>query len=56
MKGVIEMKNNKINTNTPAKLLANISLQFSKIGANSACCYIYHQPELPKEIRKLRKF
>lgn len=39
-----------------AKLLADISLQFSRIAANGACCYIYHQPKMPDSVKKLRKF
>ena len=35
--------------------IANIALTFSKIGANSKCCCIYHQPEKP-DLKKLRKF
>lgn len=30
--------------NQPAKVLANLSLKLGKMSADSACCYIYHQP------------
>ncbi len=50
------MKNKKNNIIKTANLLADISLQFSKISANSACCYIYHQPDMPSEVKQLRKF
>lgn len=50
------MKNTKnLKTNT-ARVLANVSLKFGKIAANSACCYIYHQPKMPKELKKMREF
>lgn len=35
--------------------IANIALTFSKIGANSKCCWLFHQPEKP-DLKKLRKF
>ena len=35
-----------------AKALANVSL---KLGADSACCYIFHQPKMPETLRKMKK-
>lgn len=35
--------------------MAKFALTFSKIGANSKCCWLYHQPEKP-DLKKLRKF
>lgn len=49
------MSKNKLQSQS-AKALANISLRFGKISANSACCYIYHQPKMPETIKKMRKF
>lgn len=39
----------------PAKLLATASLKLGKISANSACCYIFHQPKMPEALRKMNK-
>lgn len=30
-----------------AKALANVSLKLGKMSAESACCYIFHQPKMP---------
>ncbi|WP_371287465.1 cyclic lactone autoinducer peptide [Dorea sp.] len=49
------MSKNKLQFQS-AKALANISLRLGKISANSACCYIYHQPKMPETIKKMRKF
>lgn len=38
----------------PAKVLASLSLKLGKISANSACCYIYHQPKIPSALKKMR--
>ena len=38
-----------------ATLIASIALAFSFVGANTYCCFIYHQPEKP-DLKKLRKF
>ncbi|WP_122643935.1 cyclic lactone autoinducer peptide [Luxibacter massiliensis] len=37
-----------------AKLLANISLKIGKMSADSACAYIYHQPKMPEELKKMK--
>ena len=34
--------------NQSAKALANVSLKLGKMSADSACCYIYHQPKIGK--------
>lgn len=39
-----------------AGVMANVAMKFGKIAANSACCYIYHQPKMPEGMKKLRKF
>lgn len=44
-------KENKI-----AGVLAETAKGLGKIAANSACCYIYHQPKLPDAVKKLRNF
>ncbi|WP_378961082.1 cyclic lactone autoinducer peptide [Mediterraneibacter gnavus] len=36
--------------------LASIALVFSVFAANSKCMCIYHDPEKPEELKKLRKF
>ncbi len=38
-----------------AKVLANVSLKVGKMSANSACAYIYHQPQMPDGLRELKK-
>lgn len=38
------------------ELLAKAAISVSKMSANSRCCYIYHQPKIPKDLKKLRKF
>lgn len=44
-------KENKI-----AEVLARTAKGFGKIAANSACCYIYHQPKMPDAVKKLKKY
>ena len=41
--------------NQPAKVLANLSLKLGKRSADSACCYIYHQPKMPEALKKMKK-
>ena len=36
-----------------AKALANVSLKLGKMSADSACCYIFHQPKMPETLRKM---
>lgn len=36
-----------------AKILANVGLKLGKMSANTACSYIYHQPKMPKELKKV---
>ncbi len=48
----MKMKNVKTQT---AKALANVSLKFGKMSADSACCYIFHQPKMPETLKKLKK-
>lgn len=38
----------------PAKVLANLSLKLGKMSANSACCYIYHQPKMPEALKMMK--
>lgn len=35
-----------------AKLLANVAFRMGKLSANTTCSYIYHQPKMPKELKK----
>lgn len=37
-----------------AKVLANVSLKLGKISADSACCYIYHQPKMPEALKMMK--
>lgn len=39
-----------------AKVLANASLKLGKMSADSACCYIYHQPKMPDALKKMKNF
>lgn len=51
------MKSNNVkNQNQLAKVLANVSLKLGKMSADSACCYIYHQPKMPEALKKMKKF
>lgn len=38
-----------------AKALANVSLKLGKASAESACCYIYHQPKMPEALKQTKK-
>ena len=38
-----------------AKALANVSLKIGKMSADSACCYIFHQPKIPEALKKMKK-
>lgn len=37
-------------------VLASLALMFSVVAANQACNFFAHQPELPENVKKLRKF
>ena len=39
-----------------ANLIGLMAVGMSKIAANSRCAIIYHQPKLPNDVKKLRKF
>lgn len=49
----IDMKNQN-GKNYIAKVMANVSLKLGKVAANSACVYIFHQPKMPDELKKLK--
>ena len=38
-----------------SKGIALCSFVFALFNVNSACAFIYHQPELPDKVKKLRK-
>ena len=38
-----------------ANALANVSLKIGKMSADSACCYIFHQPKIPEALKKMKK-
>ncbi|MBO4292503.1 MAG: cyclic lactone autoinducer peptide [Lachnospiraceae bacterium] len=48
------MKNNNMK-NQSAKVLAEVSRVFGKISANSTCAYLFHQPQMPEKLKKLKK-
>lgn len=48
----MKMKNVKTQS---VKALANVSLKLGKMSADSACCYIFHQPKMPETLKKLKK-
>ncbi|MCL2564257.1 MAG: cyclic lactone autoinducer peptide [Defluviitaleaceae bacterium] len=37
-------------------MVASLALVFSFVGANAACFGALHQPELPENVKKLRRF
>jgi len=37
-------------------MIATLTLAFSYIGANVTCGMFLHQPELPENVKKLRRF
>lgn len=41
--------------NQTAKILAATSMKLGKMSANSACCYIYHQPKMPEELKNMKR-
>lgn len=42
--------------NNVEKIVANVAYETSKKIANSSCVFFFHQPKLPAEVKKLRKF
>lgn len=42
--------------NRGAKVLGVIARKVGELSANTKCVCIYHQPNMPEEIKKLRKF
>ena len=42
--------------NRGAKALGVIARKVGELSANTKCVCIYHQPKMPEEIKKLRKF
>lgn len=39
-----------------AGMIAVLALMVTALNANTACCAVLHQPELPEGAMKLRKF
>lgn len=37
-------------------MLAAFALCMTTMAANSECFYVYHQPEVPEDLKKYRKF
>lgn len=48
--------NKKNLKNRSAKALAVVARKVGELSANTKCVCIYHQPEMPEGIKKLRKF
>lgn len=40
----------------PWKAVCMMAGVFTVLGANTACWWIAHEPEMPEEVKKLRKF
>lgn len=53
-KGVKDMNSKDFKVKA-AKLLAHASLKVGNISVNSSCAYIFHQPKVPDELKKLKK-
>lgn len=43
-------------TTRSAKVLAIVSLKLGKMSADSACCYIFHQPQMPEALKRMKKY
>ncbi|MBQ3514391.1 MAG: cyclic lactone autoinducer peptide [Lachnospiraceae bacterium] len=50
-----ELVVNRLDHAKVSYIIALFALVFSYVGANSKCCYIFHQPEKP-DLSKLRKY
>lgn len=51
------MKNSKNNTGSIAKkVIAAAAKTAATVNVNSTCAFVIHQPKLPKDAKKLRKF
>ena len=45
------MKTKKIKS-ISAKILEKIAIKIGQMSVESACCYIYHQPKMPENLKK----
>ncbi|WP_248547773.1 cyclic lactone autoinducer peptide [Paenibacillus odorifer] len=43
-------------TKLPLKALSKVAGLFALTGANLLCWWIAHEPEMPEEVKKMRKF
>lgn len=43
-------------TTRSAGVLAIVSLKLGKMSADSVCCYIFHQPQMPEALKKTKKY
>lgn len=50
------MKKNLVKHIKVANSLASLALIFSFIAANSRCYFIYHQPNMPEEMKQLSRY
>jgi cyclic lactone autoinducer peptide len=49
---VISMKSKKINF---AKLMETVARKSVEMSSESRCMYIYHQPKMPPELKKIKE-
>ncbi|MDR1773899.1 MAG: cyclic lactone autoinducer peptide [Clostridioides sp.] len=48
--------NRLIKNEVSGKVIASVGRKVAEMNANSACALIFHQPKMPKQVKKLRKF
>lgn len=51
-----KMKNYLMKHIKVANSLAGLALVFSFVAANSRCYFIYHQPNMPEEMKRLNRY
>lgn len=52
---VRKMKKTKFNFKNYTNVVASLAMMFSFMAINSRCVCIFHQPEMPNELRKLKR-
>ena len=45
----------KIDFKKCANVLAGMAMMFSLVAVNTRCVFIFHQPKMPEEMKKLKK-
>lgn len=51
----MKMQKTSATSNRGLQLLSHIAMASAHAGANSACAFIFHDPEKPEALKKLRK-